>query len=298
MHLEQPMVSNFLPAMLDIMPYLDAHGEFSDALRRKHGFSLAAIILTIWAFNRLALYQFENAIGLSEDKIQSALIQNTLNLCQRGYRIAHVASDDQHGLVRLLIQTMEPRIEVADEEVARAIKFLQLTPACQSQIALWSGGPRFLSMSFGDNHTLIDTHPIAAILRTLFFRVQHDATRRGTLFEDEFRYALQGIGFQSYSGELHANNGEVRRLDAAVRVGKTLILMECVSVERPIRLEIGNPKTIALRQERLDEKVEQVLTLAEFIRSNPLGSNYAFDDIESMEAYVVSPFYEWIWRAF
>ena len=93
----------------------------------------------------------------------------------------------------------------------------------------------------------------------------------------------------------NTDNGEVRELDAGVRIGNKLIVMECVSVERPLDYEIANPKTIEYRQQRLDEKVTQALSLAEFIRSNPTGRNYAFNDVEEVEAYVVSPFYEWIW---
>lgn len=294
--LQQPLISNFLPAILDITPYLEAHGEFSDALRRKHGFGLAAIILTILAFNRLALFPFESMSRFSEERMQSLLKQYTFNLCQRGYRVAHIAEDDQFGLVRLLMRTIKSPVEVPDEEIRLAIEFLRLSPPRQSQISLWSGGPRFLSMPLGRYHSLIDAHPIAAILQTLFYRVQHDASKRGTLFEDEFRYALERMGFQPQSGELHAYCGEVREADAAIKIETTLVLFECVSVERPIDYEIGNPKTLASRQERLEKKVGQVLSLAEFIRSNPVGKNYDFHDVENIEAYVISPFYEWIWE--
>ena len=37
LHLVHPMVPNFLPATLDITPYLEAHKEYSEALLRKNG---------------------------------------------------------------------------------------------------------------------------------------------------------------------------------------------------------------------------------------------------------------------
>jgi hypothetical protein len=299
LHLEHPLVSNFLPATLSIRPYLEAHSEFSEALLRKHGFSLTTIILTIWAFNKLALFPFENITRFSAHTIQSLTIQYTFNLCQRAYRIAHIGGGDTLSLIRLirmLLNTLEPPTEAPQEEIEQAIEFLRLSPVGQGQISLWSGGPRFLSIPFGDYHSLIDAHPVGAILQTLFFRVQHDATKRGSLFELEFRRALERIGFSPESGELRAENGEVRQLDAGVRVGKKLILMECVSVERPLDYEIGNPRTLAYRQQRLDEKITQALSLAEFIKSNPMGRNYAFNDIEEIVPFVVSPFYEWIWE--
>jgi hypothetical protein len=109
LHLEQPMVPNFLPAMLDITPYLEAHGEFSNALRREHGFSLAAIVMTIWAFNRLALFQFESALSFSEDKMQSALIQNTFNLCHHRVSIVQGTAPPKKGYRRRRILSL-PKI--------------------------------------------------------------------------------------------------------------------------------------------------------------------------------------------
>ena len=132
---------------------------------------------------------------------------------------------------------------------------------------------------------------------TLFFRVQHDQTNRGTLFEVEFREALKRAGFEVEFGEFGLPcAGNPRELDAGVRINTKLILMECVSIERPLDYEIGNPKTFQHRKARLEEKVDQALILAEFVRENPKGKNYSFENISQIESYVISPFCEWIWE--
>jgi len=112
----------------------------------------------------------------------------------------------------------------------------------------------------------------------------------------EFREALKQGGFEVRSGVLEPSNGNPRELDAGVIVGNKLVIMECVSIERPLDYEIGNPNTFSVRQTRLDEKITQVLSLVDFIRADPEDRNYGFEDFEDIEAYVVSPFYEWIWE--
>ena len=56
-----------------------------------------------------------------------------------------------------------------------------------------------------------------------------------------------------------------RELDAGVIKGETMYLFECVSIERPMDYEIGNPKLLQYTRERLDKKIDQALSLAEFL---------------------------------
>jgi hypothetical protein len=45
----------------------------------------------------------------------------------------------------------------------------------------------------------------------------------------------------------------------------------------------------------LDDKVKQVLELAEFLEANPRGTNYDFGGVRRIVPLVVSPFVEWLW---
>ena len=144
---------------------------------------------------------------------------------------------------------------------------------------------------------VIDLQAVPAILTTLFYRVQHAQTRRGFVFEEAFRAALVTEGFEiPKTGDIYGPNGEHRAIDASARVGGCLILFECRSIERPLDYEIGRLQTLARRQELLEQKVEQALTLREFVLKFPVGRNYDFVWATMVSVFVVSPFIEWIWE--
>jgi hypothetical protein len=281
--------------VLNVNEYLHAHRDFSAAILKKHGFSLEALVHAMWAINRLVLLPFAAIAQGKRDAIKPLLFQNLFNLCQRGYRIIAVEKDTE-TVTKVIRTWTEFPSEISDDELRKAIDFLKLTPASQSLISLWTGGPRDILIPFSDEQTLADQEPLGSILQTLFFGVQYDQTSKGTLFEVEFRQALKQAGFAVFSGELEPQEGKPRELDAGVIVNKKLVLMECVSIERPLDYEIGNPKTFSVRQTRLDEKVTQALSLAEFVRAEPKGRNYAFEGFDEIVTFVVSPFFEWIWE--
>jgi hypothetical protein len=60
--------------------------------------------------------------------------------------------------------------------------------------------------------------------------------------------------------------------------------------ERPLDYEIGSLTTFSRRRERLDRKVTQVLTLADFLRAKSRGTNYDFTHVREIVPLVVSPF--------
>lgn len=45
----------------------------------------------------------------------------------------------------------------------------------------------------------------------------------------------------------------------------------------------------------MEKKVSQTLSLGEFFRTNPAGTNFDFGKIRRFVPFVVSPFEEWIW---
>ena len=73
------------------------------------------------------------------------------------------------------------------------------------------------------------------------------------------------------------------------------MFFECVSIGRPLDYEIGRPRTMAVRRERLSEKLSQAKSLHQFISDNPSGRNYEFSSAKEFVWAVVSPFVEWIW---
>jgi hypothetical protein len=296
MDMPSEFMTNFVPVLLDIRAYLEAHQAFSDAIMRRHGFHLSTLIHVIWALGTSFLITKQIADESSEAGQRRRFGEHLLNVCQRGYRIMSIGNDIEAEVNSILAGAGEKFSRPPKEELEKTVRFLRLSQDSQGSISLWSGGPRHLLVPMQREHIIVDLHPIVAILRTLFFRAQHDQGARGTLFEEEFKRSIKASGLDYMSGILNPPTGTPRELDAGVELDGQLFVFECVSVELPLDYEIGRPDTFARRRERLEEKIDQVLTLAEFIRSNPVGRNYRFNSFEVLRPFVVSPFCEWIWE--
>jgi hypothetical protein len=85
-------------------------------------------------------------------------------------------------------------------------------------------------------------------------------------------------------------------VDAAVRIGDRLFLIECFSYELPLDFEIGKRSVFDKRKEFIIEKVDQAQTLAERVAKEPKGTNFDVSWAKSIEWRVVSPFVEFAWQ--
>jgi hypothetical protein len=290
--------SNFLISFFDLARFREAHQFLAEAFRNAIGTTLDAYLTCFWALSNMSLLPArilfqERGPG---EELSTPLGMNMMNIIQRGYTLFRT---DSAGIVGEIMFRAEhfgcSFSHCAESDIAAAVERLSLTPAKKTEIALWSGGRRFLLIPFGE-FIVIDLQAVPAILMTLFYRVQHAQTRRGFVFEASFRAALVAAGFEiPKTGDIYEPNGEHREIDASVRVGDCLILFECVSIERPLDYEIGRLQTLARRQERLEQKVEQALTLREFVVKFPVGRTYDFGWARTVSTFVVSPFIEWIW---
>jgi hypothetical protein len=289
--------TNFVPVLLDLRAYLDAHGAFSDAVYKKYGFGLNALGYAVWAISFILLLPRRAFFDSSDKAMRLRFGVNLLNMCQRSYQIITFTNKSILLDVKTMLRALgEVSSLASDEELSAAIAFLTLSEEAKSMISLWSGGPRHIVVPYSSDQMLVDLHPVSSILEKIFFRVQHDQGARGSLLEDEFRKAITVLGFECTNGELRAESGEVRELDAGVKIGAKLFLFECVSVERPLDYEIGNPSTLEGRRSRLDAKVEQIISLVDFVSRNPKGANYSFENVGAIEGFVSSPFHEWVWE--
>jgi hypothetical protein len=75
-------------------------------------------------------------------------------------------------------------------------------------------------------------------------------------------------------GELRWPSGNPREVDAGVRIGDRLLLLECFSYELPLDYEIGKPSVFEKRKVFILEKLNQARTLAERIAKQPKGTNF------------------------
>lgn len=281
-----PFVSNFLPGLVNIHAYLDAHKIVENAFRFRNGYSLKAFVETLWVLTALAL-TFSQTENLIDEKL-------LLRLIQRGYRTLSIEHHEISESVKNLVQYRLDQ-EIGRDEIEKIIDKLSISNNNQKSISLWSGGPQFAIVPGASRYVAIDLEGVPRILQTLFYRMAHEQSDRGPLFERALKEALRRQGFLVFDGKLRAEDDSEREMDAGVRVGNVLYIFECVSVERPLDYEIGNPKTFAFRRERLEEKIDQALSLRNFIRENDKGRNYDFSWAEKILPFVVSPFEEWVW---
>ena len=285
-------VTNFIVGAINVRAYLEAHRFLSDAFEVRYGYRLETFVAVIWALDHVIF--FPRPALRSVKKLTMAFRDSLFHVMRRGYEVFDAAPDRIVPELRSRISIGFPDLDATSEEIVKVIERLTLTPAAQTAISLWSGGPRYLIVPAGF-HRAIDLQGISILLHTLFVRLAHNQSHRGTLFEEAFRRALKARGYDVRSGELKSIAAGERELDAGVVLGHTLYVFECVSVERPLDYEIGNPQTISWRCDRLDEKVNQVLGLAAFLDNNRRGTNYDFSHVTRVIPLVVSPFEEWIW---
>jgi hypothetical protein len=120
----------------------------------------------------------------------------------------------------------------------QAVEFICLGEAAQKDIGLWSGGKRpILVPSMGK--LMIDLAAILPVLQTIFFGVRK-AHAGGMSFKNAVRNAIRARGLDlCLQGHLKWKSGNPREVDAAVRIGDRLVLIECFSCEMPLDYELG-----------------------------------------------------------
>jgi hypothetical protein len=288
-------VSNFLPAPLDVGGWLKAHGFLADAFREQHGYRLETFVATLWAMANIVLFPRTWFLAKSQSIRDRVFRYTLMNTLQRGYGMFEIGPDRAVPELLRHIESFLPEVNVTEAEVRAVLDRLTFTPAAQAHISLWSGGPRYMVIPVDLQQAMVDLQGVPTMLVTLFVRLAHDQAHRGPVFEEAFRRTLLDRGFQVRRGRLSSVGGASRELDAGVIIGDDLFVFECVSAQRPLDYEIGNPTTLARRRERLDDKVTQVLELAEFLETNPSGTNYDFGGVRRIVPLVVSPFVEWLW---
>jgi hypothetical protein len=143
---------------------------------------------------------------------------------------------------------------------------------------------------------VIDLAGIIPFLARLFFGVREPYGSKGFFFEQHVRDALTKLGIQiAFAGNLNWADGIERELDAAVRIGDRLVLVECFSFELPLDYELAKPGVFEIRKARLSKKIQQAKSLCEIVRAKPVGRNFDFSWATSVEWRLVSPFVEFVW---
>lgn len=282
----------------DKLSELWANHKFADnAFKNRNGFSFRAILTWMWMISVFSLapeQAFKKDISYLEQNYLFSI--GTANLKKRGYAILHFSEREFIELCKRLKSEMGDLFEEPlDDEIDLAFEFLSFSEKKRDQVGLWAGGKRFPIVTDGPV-IVIDLGAMIDMVERLFFKVGDKTNKKGTAFEDVFREHLKRENFEIvHIGELRWPDGQKREVDAAVRISDTLVLLECVSPERPLDFEIARPKTYDKRVERLQEKLEQAGSLASAISDNPKGKNFDFSWSTNIDFRVVSPQHEFLW---
>lgn len=287
---------NYLPFIFDAEAYLNSHSYLAPNFERKTGFGLLEFTQIAMTLSKI-LFAAQHE---GSDNIKSLGV-HFYSKMQRAYMFYGTSLENLKQDVVAKISTFQSNGQMrksnAAQQVDRIIDFLTLNEEKQKLVGLWSLGPRFSIIKFGENY-YCDYSSWLEIFKNIFFGLKNydRNSQKGQQFEYTFGDLAQANSFDvvMQSKKVRAKGME-REIDVAIRVKDSLFLFECRAFERPLDFLIGKPKTISMRTKDLNEKLDQVTTLVSFIQSNKIGDNYDFMWAKSIHGLVVSPYTEWIW---
>jgi hypothetical protein len=287
--------TNFEIGTFSLAQFRTENAFMAEPFRLKHGIELDAVLFAIWAAAFFGSY-----LGMTFNlptiaQRRNITMANFTNLMFRGYSLLNFDLDHFASEAVWFAKQLNHEKTFSVEEVRKAVEFVSLSEAAQKNIGLWSGGKRpILVPSMGA--LMIDLAAILPVLQTLFFGVRK-AHAGGLSFENAVRNAIQARGLDlCLQGQLKWKSGNPREVDAAVRIGDRLVLIECFSYEMPLDYDVGKPSVFDKRKEFILEKVDQARSLAERVINEPKGTNFDVTWAKSIEWRVVSPFVEFAWR--
>jgi hypothetical protein len=283
--------TNFEIGKFSLAQFREENAFMVDGFKSKHGFELDAVLFAIWAATFFGTFVGVTFEGKTVMQRQNITMVNFTNIMFRGYSMLHFDLDRFTDEALWYAQQLGHENLFPIEEVRKAVEFISLSAAAQKHIGLWSGGKRpILIPSMGA--LMIDLAAIVPFLQTVFFGIRK-AAGGGESFENSVRNAIKARKLDlCLQGPIKWQSGNPREVDAAVRIGDRLVLIECFSYEMPLDYEVGKPGVFAKRKAFILEKVNQARTLADRVAAEPNGTNFDVSWAKSIEWRVVSPFVE------
>jgi hypothetical protein len=287
--------TNFGIARFSLERFRNENSFMAEPFKHKHGVELDAVLFAVWAASFFATFTgLTSRINTMEKRLDRTM-SNWSNLLFRGYTMV---AFDPARLAREAVwfsRALEHERTFSEDEARQGIEFISLNKASQKNIGLWSGGKRpILIPSMGG--LMIDLAAIGPFLSNIFFGLRKVPQVGGRAFEESVRAALTSRGFYiCLQGELRWPNGDSREVDAGVRIGDRLLLIECFSYELPLDYELGKPSVFEKRKEFILRKLAQAQTLTHRIEEEPEGTNFDVSWAEAIDWRVVSPFVEFAW---
>ncbi len=287
--------TNFEIGTFSLAQFRAENAFMAEPFNLKYGIDFDAVLFAVWAAAFFGTYVGITMHQSTMAERRDRTMNNFTNLMFRGYTMVNFDLDELAREAVWFAKQLQHEKIFSVEEVRKAIEFISLSEAAQKNIGLWSGGKRpILVPCMGK--LMIDLAAILPVLQTLFFGVRK-AHPGGESFENSVRNAIRARGLNlCLQGQLKWKSGNPREVDAAVRIGDRLVLIECFSYELPLDFEIGKPSVFDKRKEFILEKVDQAQTLVERVAKEPKGKNFDVSWAKSIEWRVVSPFVEFAWQ--
>ena len=288
--------TNFEIGTFSLSQFRNEHGFMATPFKEKHGLDLNAVLFALWSASFLATYTGFSLLHSTVQQRLARTVNNWTNLLFRGYTMVNLNLDQlAEEAVWWAKQLGQERIPSVDE-ARQGVEFISLSKKTQVNIGLWSGGKRPVLIPSGHG-LMIDLAALMPFLHTIFFGLRKAPQLGGEAFEDAVRSAIRSRGFDiCLQGELRWPDGNPREVDAGVRIGDRLLLIECFSYELPLDYERGKPSVFEKRKWFIQEKLDQARTLAERIEKDPVGTNFDVSWAKVIEWRVVSPFVEFAWH--
>jgi hypothetical protein len=287
--------TNFEVGTFSLARFRSENGFMADPFKQRHGVDLDVVLFAIWAASFFGTYTGATSDLPNEEQRLDRTMSNWANLLFRGYSMVSFNQEQfAQEAVWWAKQLNHERIFSVDE-ARQGVEFIVLNKTSQKNIGLWSGGKRPILIPSMDG-LMIDLAAIMPVLQTVFFGLRKVAQIGGESFENSVRTALRSRNLDvCLQGELRWPSGNPREVDAAVRIGSRLLIIECFSYELPLDYEVGKPSVFERRKAFVREKLVQAQTLAERIGKQPKGLNFDFSWAKSIDWRVVSPFVEFAW---
>lgn len=295
---DEETVTNFVPLHISVEKYIGAHKMMLELYERKWNFSLSSVLAFFSAVSILVL--FSRMVGKDQDSENMSFV--VFHVLQRAYAIQNMTFEMlPSALITVLEQSDVSGNFVTPEmrdEMPRVCRHFFLEPTKREEISLWSHGPRPVIFPYG-NHLVLDIGGAQGIFENLFFGIREGATiqgKRGAELEKIVRDEAGAKGYDLLKDRiLRYSDKEYREVDLAIRVGDVLLLCDCHSSERPLDFVLGKPSTIKRRNELLEKKAEQVISLGAFVDEKRKGLNYDYSWAKKIFSIGILPSVEWIW---
>jgi hypothetical protein len=288
--------TNFGVGTFSLARFKGENGFMAEPFKQKHGIELDVILFAVWAASFFGVYTGPTTHLPTVEEQLNRTMSNWANLLFRGYSMVTFNKDQLAEEAVWWAKKLKHEYIFSVEEVRRGVEFISLSKAAQNNIGLWSGGKRPILIP-SMNGLMIDLAAITPFLQTIFFGLRKVPQVGGETFENSVRTALRSRKFDvCLQGELRWPTGTPREVDAGVRIGDRLLLLECFSYELPLDFEVGKPSVFEKRKEFILQKLEQAKTLAERVAKEPKATNFDVSWAKEIDWRVVSPSVEFAWR--